>query len=184
MNQPELGVEVVEVKHALRPGLSDETRSLVALDEFEAGAGLHAAQDTDESFEQTAFAGDLVSEIVLALSPFEETVRGAFGVGQVLGVCDDAFGLFLGELEEVLAFDLEDVIDEALQVGPVPEGEVALEENAVKAGKARYNEGGEFSDKADDRFHGVLLQGVSSDNTILTAERRVCFSSLVAALPR
>ena len=114
----------------------------------------------------------------------KESVFGAGLLGQSLGIVDEGLGLFLGEGHEVTPPDLEDVIDEAFEGRPVGDGQVALEDDAVKTREHSDDQLGKLDDEARQRLHGVLLQGGCLDNTILEAERRFCSSFLVAASPR
>lgn len=114
----------------------------------------------------------------------KKPVFGAGLLGQSLGIVDEGLGLFLGEGHEVTPPDLKDVIDEAFEGRPVGDGQVALEDNAVKTREHCEDQPGKLDDETRKRLHGVLLQGGYLDNTILKAERRFCLSFLVAAPPR
>ena len=52
----------------------------------------------------------------------KESVFGAGLLGQPLGVLDQGLGLLLGEVHEVAAADLEDVVDEAFEGRPLVMG--------------------------------------------------------------
>jgi hypothetical protein len=78
--------------------------------------------------------------------------------GEVLGVGDEKFGLFFHEGEEVFTLDAEGMIDEAVEVGLVREGEVPLEDHSIMAGKGGDKGRGELGEERVRRVHGVLLQ--------------------------
>jgi hypothetical protein len=105
-------------------------------------------------------------------------------LGQALGAVDQGLGLSLGEIHEVAAADLEDVIDEAFEGWPVGDEEVALEDHAVEAGEHGDDRAGKLGDEALQRRHGVLLRDGASANPILSAGRGLCSSYLVAAMLR
>jgi hypothetical protein len=114
----------------------------------------------------------------------EKSVFGTGLLGQLLGIVDEGLGLFLGEGHEVTPSDLEDVIDEAFEGRPIGDGQVTLEDDAVKTGEHSDDQTGKLDDEARQRLHGVLLPCGCLDNTILKAERRFCSPVLVAAPPR
>ena len=185
VDQSELGIEEVIVKHALLPGSTDELRSLGAWNEGKGRTGLQGAQDADKSCDDTLLADDALSPLVLA------EVTGAIQVGApglaspILGVRDKAVGVLRSQgLHEVGAAHLQHAIDEVLELTRRRQGQMALEENAVKTGKHGDDQAGKLGDEARQRLHGVLLQNRAGANPILKAERRFCSSSLVAALPR
>jgi len=136
----------------------DEARAVVPVEELEAGTAFHAAQHADQSLGQTPLKGNLVGQVVLALSALEKAIGGVCGHSQILGVSHDTLGLPLSKLEEVLAFDLQDVIDEAFEAAGVAKGKIALEQDPVEAGESGYNQGEELGDESDQGLHDVLLQ--------------------------
>jgi hypothetical protein len=87
-------------------------------------------------------------------------VRGVVLLGEGFGVGDEGIGLLFEEGEEVLALDAEGMIDKAIEVGVVTEGEVAPEEEAIQAAENGADGAGELDDKSVVRRPGVLLQGV------------------------
>ena len=113
-------------------------------------------------------------ELVLAVIALKKSVFGAGLLGQSLGKVDEGLGLFLGEGHEVTPPDLEDAIDEAFESRPVGDGQVALEDDAVKTREHSDDQAGKLDDETRKRLHGVLLQGGCLDNTILKAECRFC----------
>ena len=90
------------------------------------------------------------------MGPLKESVFDAGLLGHPLGVVDHGVGLFLGEVHEVAAADLEDVVDEAFEGRPIGDGQVALEDDAVKAGEHGDDQAGKLGDEARQRLHGVL----------------------------
>jgi hypothetical protein len=60
-------------------------------------------------------------------------------------------------LQKVYPPDLQDVINEAVQMGIVAERKMSLENHSIKAGKSGYNQGCELRDKPIDALHGVHL---------------------------
>jgi hypothetical protein len=97
---------------------------------------------------------------------------------------DQGLGSSLVECHVVAATDLEDVIDEDFEGWPVGGLEVALLNHAVEAGEHGGDQAGKLGDEARRRPDGVLLRDAASANPILTGGRRLCSSSLVAAMPR
>src|SRR5271157_980999 len=75
----------------------------------------------------------LVDELILAVGALEVVVLGAGLLGQALGVIDQAFGLFLSEIHEDAASNLEDMVDKPFESRSVGDGQIALEDHAVKA---------------------------------------------------
>src|SRR5207253_6778851 len=78
--------------------------------------------------------------------------------------------------QEVLASHVQDVIDEAVQMGIVAERKMSLENHSIKAGQGGYNQGCELRDKPIDALHGVHLMVGLSDTTIMQVERHVSYS--------
>jgi hypothetical protein len=180
----QISIHEVEVEHALGSACVDQSRAPLAVDELEAGASLHAAEDADQSIKDGSLSQDLFDEFVLAVMALKKSVFSAGLLGQSLGIVDEGLGLVLGKGHEVAPPDLQDVIDEALEGRPIGDGQVALEDHAVKTREHSDDQTGKLDDEARKRFHGVLLQVGCLDNTILKAERRFCSSFLVAAPPR
>ena len=83
-----------------------------------------------------------------------------------------------------LAEDLQDVVDKAFDGRPGSQGEIALEEDAVRAGEHGDDQAGKLGDEARQRLYGVLLRDGTASSLILMRERRFGSSLLVAALPR
>ena len=184
VDQAQVGIEEVEVEHALLPACVDQAGAVLAGDQLEAGAAFHAAEDADQPFADRPLSQELVDELVLAVGALEVVVLGAGLLGQALGVIDQGFGLFLGEVHEVAASDLEDMVDEPFEGRSVGDGQIALEDDAVEAGEHGDDQVGKLGDEARQRLHGVLLRVGASSNPILAGERRFCSSFLVAASPR
>ena len=87
-------------------------------------------------------------------------VRGLVLLREAFGVGDEFVRLAFQKREEVFAFDAESMIDKTIEVGIVAEGEVALEEDAIKAAENGNDRGGELDDKTVVGRHGVLLRRV------------------------
>src|SRR5262249_13073677 len=121
--EAELGVEEVEVQHALGPKGEDEPGSAVAVAELDGAAGVLAAQDTDEALAEAACADLRPHEVFLAVAALEVDVGGAVPGSAVFSVGDEAFGFALREGREVFTLDAEGVVGEAVKVGLVGEGE-------------------------------------------------------------
>jgi hypothetical protein len=158
VTQAELGIEEVEIEDPLRTPGEHEAGPAVAVAEFDGATGLLAAPDTDEALAQTAFAELLLYQFFLAVATLEVDVRGAFPGGEGLGVADEAFGFFLGEGQDVLALDAENMIDEAVEVGLVGEGKVSLEDHSILATQNGDDGRSELDEERVRRGHGVLLQ--------------------------
>jgi hypothetical protein len=100
----------------------------------------------------------LLDEVFLAMASLEVDVRGALAGGDVFGVCDEKFGFFLREGQEIFALDAEDMIDEAVEVGLVGERQVSLEDDSIMAAKSGDDGGSKLDEERVGRLHGVLLQ--------------------------
>jgi hypothetical protein len=158
MAEAELGVEEVEVEDALRPAGEHEPGPAIAVAEFDGAAGLLAAEDTDQALAETAFADLLLDEVFLAVASLKIDVRGVVADGEVFGVCDKEFGFFLREGQEIFALEAEAMIDEAVEVGLVGEGQVPFEDEAIMAAENGDNGRGELDEESVRRLHGVLLR--------------------------
>ena len=97
------------------------------MNEPEAWAAFHAAEDANQPFADRALAQKLVDKLVFTVSTLEVVVLSTGLLGHALGEIDQNLGLFLGKGHEVTPPDLEDVIDEAFEGWPVGEGQVAFE---------------------------------------------------------
>src|SRR5579864_3870521 len=80
---------------------------------------------------------------------------------QRLRLIDEALRERLDERDEVLAFDLEAVIDKAIQMLVAAERQVAAKNDSIMATEHRYNGGRESFNKA---VHGVLLPWLCGNN--------------------
>ena len=108
------------------------------------------------------------------MGALEVVVPGAGLLGQALGVMDQAFGLFLSEIHEVAASNLEDMVDKPFESRSVGDGQIALEDHAVKAREHGDDQVGKLGDEARHRPHGVLLRVGATSNPILAGERCFC----------
>ena len=134
VDQAELGIEEVVVEDPLLPGSADELGPLGARHECEGRTGFLSAEDADESLGDALVADEVVGPLVLA------ELAGAIHVGAAglprpaLGMRDQAVGV-LGRhgLHEVAAANLQNAIDEVLEFAGSRQGEMALEDDAVKA---------------------------------------------------
>jgi hypothetical protein len=155
VHQAELGVEEVEVEDALRTLAEGELRTVLATEELDAAAEFFAAQDGDQAVATRLLFEQLMDEPVLVRLGFEVLVGGVGVLGQPLSVLDETLGERFDEGQEILAFDFEAVIDEAIEVFVAAEGKVAVKNHSVMAGQDGYNGRRESFDKT---VHGVLLQ--------------------------
>jgi hypothetical protein len=74
-----------------------------------------------------------------------------------------AVGFLFREGREVFALDAEGVVDEAVEVDLVGEGEVTLADQSIGAGQNGDEGRGELGEERVRRLHGVLLrQGASA----------------------
>ena len=69
VDQAQLGIEEVEVQDALLPARVDQAGAVLAGDQLEAGAALHAAEDADQALEDRSLSEDLIDQLVLAMVP-------------------------------------------------------------------------------------------------------------------
>src|SRR5262249_36374813 len=97
-------------------------------------------------------------------------------------VFDQRVGGLRDQGEEVLAGDLQAMVDEAVEHAVITEGEIALEDDPVKAAQGGEDEGSELGGEGVVRIHGVLPQGVTSEATRLAAQR-LPFQTLLVAAP-
>ena len=88
------------------------------------------------------------------------------------------------DLHEVATTNIQNAIHEVLEFTGSRQSEMALEDDAVKTGQHGNDQAGKLGNEARQRLHGVLLRKGAATNPILRAERRICSSYLVAALPR
>jgi len=130
----------------------------VAVAEFDGATGFLAAQDTDEALAKATFAELLLHEVFLAVATLEVDVRGPFLGGEGFGVADEKVGFFFREGQEVFALDAENMIDEAVEVGFVGEGKVALEDHSILATQNGDDGRSELDEERVRRWHGVLLR--------------------------
>src|SRR5262249_6737146 len=115
---------------------------------------LLAAQDADETLAQAAFADLLLHQVFLAVAPLKIDVGSIVVGGELFGVRDETLRFALGEGQEVFASDAEGMIDEALKVGLVGDGEVALEADAILAAENGDAGRGELDEERVRRLHG------------------------------
>jgi hypothetical protein len=73
------------------------------------------------------------------------------------------------------------MIDKAVEVGLVGEGEVSLEEDAIVAAENGDDRRGELDAERVGRWHGVLLQKGASATPFCKQNAFCVFASLVAA---
>ena len=153
--EPELRVEEVVVQDALRPAGEGEPGPAVAVAELDGAAGLLAAEDADEALAEAALADLLLHEVFLAVAALEVDVGGAVAGGEVLGVVDEEFGLFLHEGQEIFTLNAEGMIDEAVEVGLARERQVSPEDHSIRAGEDGDEGGGELGEERVRRVHGA-----------------------------
>jgi hypothetical protein len=158
VTETELRIEEVEVEDALGPAREDEAGPAVAVAEFDRAAGLLAAQDADQPFAEAACADLLPDEVFLAMTSLEVDVRSVVPGSEILGVCDEEFGFFLCEGQEIFALDAEAVVNEAIEVGFVGEGKVSLKDHSILATQDGDDGRSELDEERVGRWHGVLLQ--------------------------
>ena len=98
-----------------------------------------------------------MNEFFLVGLGFEMMIRSVGLLRQLFGMIDQALGERLKERQEVLAFDLECVIDKAIEMLITTERQMATKNDSIMATEHGYNGGRESFDKA---VHGVLLPRV------------------------
>jgi hypothetical protein len=123
----------------------------------------------------------LLDEIFLAVPTLHVDVGAAVLGGEALGACDEQFGLFGREGEEVFALDAEGVVHEAVEVVFVGEGEVSLEDDAIMAAENGDDGGGELDEEGVARLHGVLLRKGASATPFCAQNASCVLTALVAA---
>ena len=77
VDQAQVGIEEVEVEHALRPACVDQAGAVLGVGQLEAGAAFHAAEDADQPFADRPLSQELVDELILAAGRLEVLVLGA-----------------------------------------------------------------------------------------------------------
>jgi hypothetical protein len=160
VHQAEFGIEEVVVKDALRPTCEGEAWPTLAVKELDGAASFLDAEDGDQAVVAPMFAKGLPDEFLLAMEALEVMIRSPGLCCLLLGMVDKGLGLLLDPRQEILAADLEAVIDPAVQVIVAAKGEIALENDSIMAAENGYNRIGEFLREVEVRRHGVLLPGV------------------------
>ena len=95
-----------------------------------------------------------MDEFFLVRLGLEMVIRGVGVLGHRLSIVDEVLRQRLDERDEVLAFDLERVIDEAIEMLIASKGEMATKNDSIMATEQGYNGRRESFNKA---VHGVLL---------------------------
>ena len=85
-------IHEIEVEHALGPACVDQSRAPIAVNELEAGASLHAAENADQPIDDGPLSQCLFDELVLAVIALKKSVFGAGLMGQSLGKVDEGLG--------------------------------------------------------------------------------------------
>ena len=159
VDQAELGIEEVVVEHPLLSVSTDELGPLGAGHECEGRTGFQSAEDADESLGDALVADEVVGPLVLA------ELAGAIDVGAAglpspfLGMLDQTVGVLGGQgFHEVGAANFQNAIDEVFEFAGSRQGEMALEDDAVKTGEHGDDQAGKLGDEARQRLHGVLLR--------------------------
>jgi hypothetical protein len=149
VDQAEPGIEEVVIEDPLLSVSTDELGPLRARHECEGRTGFLRAEDDDKSL------GDaLVSEEILGPFVLSE-LAGARFVGATglpspdLGVLDQAVGV-LGRqsFPEIGAANFQNAIDEVFEFAGSRQGEMALEDDAVKTGEHGDNQAGKLGNEA------------------------------------
>jgi hypothetical protein len=182
VSQPELRIEEVEVEDALGPVGEDESWPAVAIAELDGATGFLAAEDADEPFAEAAVADLFLDEVFLAVPALEVDVRSVVPGSEILGVFDEEIGFLLGEGEEILAFNAEGMVYEAVEVVFVGEREVSLEDDAIMAAENGDEGGVELDEEGVRRLHGVLLRKGASATPFCKQNASCALTSLVAAI--
>src|SRR5262249_26197966 len=142
----------------LLPRSTDELGAIGARHESKGGAGFLGAEDADKSLGDALVACELLSPPVLAELAGAILVGAASLPRPVLGVIDQSVGILRCEgLHEVGTANFQDVIDEAFKFVGSCQGQMALEDDAVKTGEHSNDQAGKLGDEARQRLHGVLL---------------------------
>ncbi len=89
----------------------------------------------------------------------------------------------ISKRHEVTRSELENAIDEAYEDLPIGDGQITLEDNAIKT-REHDDQAGKLDDEARKRLHGVLLQGGCLDNTILRQNAVLAHPFWLRAPPR
>jgi hypothetical protein len=97
----------------------------------------------------------------------KESVFDARLPGQSLGALDQSRGLLPGKGHDLLASNLEDVIDEPFQGLAVGDGQVTLQDDPVKARSHGDDQPGKLGDEARRRLHGMFHWDWAGRNPIL-----------------
>jgi hypothetical protein len=155
VDEPELGIEEVVVKDAEGPASERQTRSSLSVQELDGAAIFEDAEDSDEAVVVGFGVEEIAYDLLLGVLALQEQVGDVGLLRHGLSVFDDSLGMLLDEGKEIHAFDLEGMIDEAVEVFVSAEGEITLEKDSIMAGEDSYNRRRESFDKT---VHGVLLQ--------------------------
>jgi hypothetical protein len=160
VHQAEFGIKEVVVKDALWPTCKGQVWPTLAVKEFDGATSFLDAEDGDQAVITPLLAKDLPDQFLLAMEALQVMVRSPGLFRFVFGMVDQRLGLPLNPRQEVLAADLEAMIDPAVQVIVAAKGEIALENHPIMAAENGYNRSSEFPREVEVRRHGVLLPGV------------------------
>lgn len=173
VNHSQFSVDKIKVEAALFSRGVDELGLAFAVSDFETSPGFHGPKDADEPFVDPVFVGDFLGEFFFALSEFDFDVGSVEFCGVVLGVLDDAFGVFVDELSEVFDEDVVSVEETDHGFG-VAERQIALKNDTIETFDASLDFVLENSYKI---VHGVSAFGdfLRRDNANIVSRKRNAF---------
>ena len=183
VDQAELGIEEVVIEDPLLPGSADELGPVGTRHKREGRTRLLGAEDTDKSLGDTLVADEVLGPLVLAELAGAIQVDSASLPRPALSMRDETVRVLRRHgFHEVGAANFQNAIDEVFEFAGSRQGQMALEDDAVKTGEHGDDQAGKLGDEARQRLHGVLLQKGSSTNPILRVERRLCSTYLVVGV--
>lgn len=153
VDKAELGMDEIIIETEAFAVCGKDTWPADAIADFEGGTGFQFGKDADQTAGNVQFLSDAAGFIVLADMAREILIRAVMFCGHGFGVQNQAIGLSLDELGEILDFEAAGGY-KLIQTGGIIDGsEMSFEDDAVKAIECAGNLGDVFFDK---QFHGVL----------------------------
>jgi hypothetical protein len=146
----------IVIKYTLRNLLGDEARPIFATRQLERGASLHHTEDTDQTVPKGMLVQLLLGPGVLVDLALIILVKPTPLVGERFGMFDESLGPGRrGDLHEVGAAHLQDVIDERLELRRVTEGQMTFEDHPIKTREFPENQTGKLRDERAYCLHGI-----------------------------
>src|ERR1019366_9021550 len=156
VHQAEVLIPKIVIKHTLRNLLGDEARPTFTTRQLERGASFHHTQNTNETVTkrmlvQLLFGPGILVDVALII-----LVKPTAFVGERFAMFDKPLGPGRrGDLHEVGATHLQDVIDERLELRRVAERQMSFEDHPIKTRKLPENQADKLRDERAYCLHGI-----------------------------